>query len=438
MSVTILNMSVPLFLYALLLCATRVACFKASAPIWRTPEVARSPQITELVEPSTGVRVYLVGSMHYNPYSIQQTTELVSELGETGQLGAVVLETDPVRWTAGPKNVPQILKDVFLNNEMRAGKNGGNAYGVPVSLGDQFINITLPRAWEELKQSFVDIVTFNWESLIKDLAKATSEAFPPEKDSGKARAMLDWRVLLGMPVSLIRYPAGIFIRSPVSFAIWLLVLSTPDLATQSLVQATDLVGGSFDLAETVAGDDDGTFSFALTLFALSLVQAVVVTFGWFPLLGRSFTRALLTERNVVLADNIVFECERLVGTERTSGRLKEPRKTYYDSGSDPNGFVELITSPPEQEQSLTALGEGEGGAVQSKSGGFLRRVRSLFSSGTNNEKSRVRERSDSSSEPEKKAAVSVAPGRSNKAVVAVLGMAHCRGVRALLEEGAVL
>jgi hypothetical protein len=62
-----------------------------------TAEVTRDGQTLEFIEPSTGTRVVLVGSMHYNPHSIELASRTIEKLGRDGTLGSVIVESCATR-----------------------------------------------------------------------------------------------------------------------------------------------------------------------------------------------------------------------------------------------------------------------------------------------------------------------------------------------------
>ena len=55
-------------------------------------------QLLEFVEPTTNVTVLLIGSMHYNPASIELVEQTVEKLGRDDKLGSVIIESCDIRW----------------------------------------------------------------------------------------------------------------------------------------------------------------------------------------------------------------------------------------------------------------------------------------------------------------------------------------------------
>ena len=51
----------------------------------------KSPQILSFIEPNSGVKVILLGSMHYNPVSIELSKQVVENSAKQGKLKAVLV-----------------------------------------------------------------------------------------------------------------------------------------------------------------------------------------------------------------------------------------------------------------------------------------------------------------------------------------------------------
>eukprot|EP01036_Dinobryon_divergens_P002966 gene2966-3903_t len=90
------------------------------------------PQTLSFVEPLTNVEVVLVGSMHYNPISINLAFNTCSLLAEKSKLASVVVESCPVRWnkTLALQSSGSVLRKI-LDNEMQAAADVAVANGVP-------------------------------------------------------------------------------------------------------------------------------------------------------------------------------------------------------------------------------------------------------------------------------------------------------------------
>merc|ERR1712238_132445 len=134
-------------------------------------------QLLEFVEPTTNVTVLLIGSMHYNPASIELVEQTVERLGRDDKLGSVIIESCDIRWNKtqtimDKKNTKlqekqkakaeeesqasssssiassdavniTLNKDDLLGNEMVAAWEVATKYQRPTVLGNQRINITI-------------------------------------------------------------------------------------------------------------------------------------------------------------------------------------------------------------------------------------------------------------------------------------------------------
>ena len=113
----------------------------------------------ELEEPTTGVPVYLIGCMHYNPASIALTRQTIQDLADRDQLGAVVIESCDIRWDKN-NDLPESIQKL-LTSEMKAAVDVATSepYQRPVVLGDQRINVTVASLGRGLKETLVDLAT---------------------------------------------------------------------------------------------------------------------------------------------------------------------------------------------------------------------------------------------------------------------------------------
>lgn len=59
---------------------------------------ATDNQILKFTEPKTNVTVILIGCMHYNPASIELTKQTIRKYAESQKLKAIVVESCPIRW----------------------------------------------------------------------------------------------------------------------------------------------------------------------------------------------------------------------------------------------------------------------------------------------------------------------------------------------------
>eukprot|EP01041_Mallomonas_annulata_P010505 gene10505-21912_t len=261
-------------------------------------QIYRMPQTLSFVEPLTNVEVVLVGSMHYNPISINLAFNTCSLLAEKSKLASVVVESCPVRWnkTLALQSSGSVLRKI-LDNEMQAAADVAVANGVPVVLGDQDISSTNRRIAETFKQSLIDIVTpwkGGWRALYNDITEAANQAVPLGNQYLGFSDFLNPKLILGAPVSLLRYPLAFIAKSP------LLGLPTVLALTYALMNS----GDSAFVGTTPFEQFSEVFSSGL-IFGLEM--------GVF---ARVFLVALLAERNEILAANILLECKRIATTSQ--------------------------------------------------------------------------------------------------------------------------
>lgn len=129
-----------------------------------TNEIVNSfpPQLVQFREPRTNTTVILIGTMHYNPTSIQMVKDTIQTLAMQNTLGSVIVESCDIRWNS----TMEILKtkrgkllEPVLKSEMKVACDEALKYGRPCVLGDQRINATGVSLKNNLRQTFVDITS---------------------------------------------------------------------------------------------------------------------------------------------------------------------------------------------------------------------------------------------------------------------------------------
>lgn len=244
-------------------------------------------QLLTFQEPSTNVTVQLVGSMHYNPTSIQLVEETIADLAEKDQLGSVVIESCDIRWQTTTEMNPLLQK--FLQSEMRAACEVTLDANRPVVLGDQRINITVDRMKAGFKETVVDLVRPDqggWQRIWSNITAAWIETSPPN-DGGKyltVTEFFDPKLVLNFPISLLKYPTSYFVRAPVA-----------TLAFFSLLYFGDGLGD----ATTIPMDEMTVFDWTTSL-SVAILELIVF--------ARILTKELLAERNEILAKSILDQC----------------------------------------------------------------------------------------------------------------------------------
>jgi hypothetical protein len=263
--------------------------------------VPPAPQLLQFVEPTTNVTVVLVGAMHYNPSSVQLATDTITTLGENNMLGSVVVESCDIRWNKTKElyNDRPLLK-LFLNNEMRTACDLAVSFDRPVVLGDQRINITSNALKESLKQTALDLLTppKGWQRFASEIKEAWEDTVPFGGPGGYlgAFSFLDPRLLLVLPISLVKYPLSFLVRDPF-----------PTSIAMSFLFAFSY----FDDPTTM--DEIITSSVPVSDYFLSFAIAVLET----VVFARLLLKPLLAERNVLLAQSILEQCKIYGGSKGT-------------------------------------------------------------------------------------------------------------------------
>jgi len=271
--------------------------------------VLRDRQSLTFKDRATGVDVTLVGTMHYNPVSIELASSTVTRLREADALHAVVLESCPSRWKKTQKTQPpgSFLR-WFLYNEMLA---AADAAGDPakIRLGDQRIEdlgSCAKRTMADTTRDVLDPLGGGWARLVGDWREGFQREINGRGDArGNLRAADLWRdvaLLAGMPVSLFRYPMAWAIKSPkviVPFAAFVWGIERiPQLVHPGGV---DAVTGAY----VMSGEERLVSALFL---ALDVAEVVFIS--------RLFLKSLLATRNDVLSRSIRDACEEA----RASGR----------------------------------------------------------------------------------------------------------------------
>lgn len=343
-------------------------------------------QILEFQEPKTNVTVVLVGAMHYNPSSIQLATSTINELGQNNALGSVVVESCDIRWNktlALYSKFPLLKK--FLTNEMISScELTIEEYNRPVILGDQRINITSKALKDSFKETIDDLTSppEGWKRFANSVQTAWEETVPFGGEGYlNAFAFLDPKLLLVLPVSLIKYPLSFLVRDPL-----------PTMVAFSVLFGLNYLESSSSSMDILM---DTSSEVPLSDWIISLGLAVLET----AVFARLLLKPLLAERNQILAKSILQQCQL-------------------------NAPTSLVTTPVTQEE------EEE---TKSKTTPFAW-FESVFSK---------QDKSTNTSLKTSTTEIVYAPGSSDpsksnygedKVVVAVLGMAHCNGIKKLLKE----
>lgn len=374
------------------------------------PLSTTSSQILCFQEPQTNVTVILIGAMHYNPKSIQLAYDTIQQLGLSNSLGSVILEQCDIRWNKTNEIMEQkpFFKQFlsrYLNNEMRKACNVALEYKVPIILGDQRINLTSIALKETLDNTLEDITTpiVGWKRYYKTLRNLLDEVVPLGVCIGKDGtetpylnifSFIDARLWIAAPISFIKYPLSFLVRNPLTTSIVITILVAFDAIgnnfesyafSQSANQITDVasIAESFDITSLI---------FTFGIFILEIL-----------LFSRLLLQPLLAERNIILARNILEQCKLYQGNEvATNSKVEKKQLFSFD-------LLQFLKSRNQKLTNPVIVNN----AYDDESQFEIVYVPEMINAG-----------------------ISKIPvvTKSDKVVVAVLGMAHCNGIMKLLKE----
>lgn len=286
--------------------------------VTRTPVLLRRPPITPPAlhasaegailrcrDLKTSADVTLVGTMHYNPASIELARTAVLDAAERGSLTAVMIESCPTRWNRTLTEQPagSLLRKIF-DNEMQAAAEAGEEFGAELVLADQPIEDTGRRLGSLLSLTLVQLLTpwkGGWTAIADDFSAGLSELSAP--DGIGVTDLLRADVLLSSPIALVRYPVAILARYPLLLGFFV------GASAVSGYLGSGADGAAVDEATRLAMLDDGEY---LREVAAAIGFAILET----VVLGRVMLVGLIEERNFVLARNIRRAC---LGARRRRG-----------------------------------------------------------------------------------------------------------------------
>lgn len=291
--------------------------------------------ILSFKERLSGVDVTLVGAMHYHPVSIALAKEKVESLAKVNNLASVLVESCPKRWEK-----MQIFQGdgtfmkYFLQNEMQAASDVASGYGVETLLGDQDIETTTKCMKDIFKVSLTDLLSpmEGWKRFYSEVKRGW------DSSSGYGDEYLGWQdsfngpLLLGTPVSLIRYISALVLKSPV-FGVGLFCF----IELSSYLSAID--------SPFPAGEGTEKVLQVLTSVFASSVETIFVS--------RIFLIGLLVERNKILADNIAAACATSLAQAAATGTA--PRHVVAVLGmAHCNGVKKLLVQGPKSGEQVEA------------------------------------------------------------------------------------
>jgi pheromone shutdown protein TraB len=363
------------FLFVVLFC--RAAAF----PLYRVfPSLLTRPavlpplaaaQLLVFREPTTNVTVKLVGSMHYNPTSIQLAEQTIECLAKDGILGSVIIESCDIRWETTTDMHPILKK--LLKSEMRGACDMAIAYNRPVVLGDQRINITLDKLKAGLKETIMDLASpwnGGWPRLYANITQAAVDALPVGEAYLNPTAFFDPKLLLAAPLSLVKYPLSYLIKSPLStIGVLMTLLLVDSFGTDSY--------------DTIPINEITVIDWIESLTILCLEVCIF---------SRIFVKELLAERNVILARSILDQCKLY---SSSVGITQPPSTNWWSSFLQSSKLQQQISYQYQDNEIVYVPNSIQSGVPRT---------------------------------------ISSAEESQERTVVAVLGMAHCNGIMKLLME----
>jgi hypothetical protein len=103
--------------------------------------------------------VYLVGTMHYNPTSLQRVGDTIDAVAGAGTLSSVVIESCASRYEKWKDVSPDSLSRRMLESEMQVACDRAKAAGVELILGDQSIEDVGARTKELFSVTVRDLLS---------------------------------------------------------------------------------------------------------------------------------------------------------------------------------------------------------------------------------------------------------------------------------------
>lgn len=142
-------------------------------------------QVLSFNDPKSKRKIVLIGCMHYNPASISKVKQITSQFGPSNSLHSILIESCPTRWNASKDFInstlqkhpwQQKLYKKLFNNEMTTASNIAlDEYNIPVILGDQAIEITGDRVQYYFKKTVRDVlnpINGGWGYILMDIQLA--------------------------------------------------------------------------------------------------------------------------------------------------------------------------------------------------------------------------------------------------------------------------
>uniref|UniRef100_A0A0G4I241 Uncharacterized protein n=1 Tax=Chromera velia CCMP2878 TaxID=1169474 RepID=A0A0G4I241_9ALVE len=385
-----------------------------------------SARVLEFVEPSSNVRVVLLGCMHFNPASGRLVRRTLDDIAQRGELSSVLIELCPDRWKEF--GTASGLED----DEMIVAFERAQAHRVPTILGDENVRTIFSNLIADFRQTCIELVTpwrGGWASLFKDLREISKVHLPSGKGYLGWKDFFDREFLRGLPVAFLRYPRQTRLVEKL-YKNWPFILGffLLDEVLEHFIYSLDLDGTAKTAAE--GGAVDVVAKPEAYVEFLGAVAFVVVAL--LPYI-RPMLKTVLRDRNQVIAQNILKECRRL-GEEAGEGDGKgKPEEAPVRPRSPlflalPKGKSAALSSESLGQMGVDVGREEEG--IELPDGWEDTREFTLY----DRKRQKRSNRSEVLQSEEGSGDVSEA---KVKTVVAVLGSLHCNGVKKLISEGLI-
>jgi len=289
-------------------------------------------QVVKANHRATGTEVWLIGCMHFNPFSAWASGHVVKQLLEEPRpLAAVVLEMYPERWKRiqewHPAGTP--WRELF-DNEMQAASEAATSARLPLLLGDCSDETLDGIAAEQLQATIADFFRFDgWCRIGADLldghasntnTQGRNQGHMAEREPKGVTSMVcgliaAFMLTLGAPVSFLRTFLVLVLEVRYSQTALLLLLGivlpslalffpVPGFSDTSLFDQVIRDSGVDPVAETAYRASsavsmllDATIAIVAFLAALAIAA-----------LYRSLLVVVLQKRDSILAESIASAC----------------------------------------------------------------------------------------------------------------------------------
>lgn len=280
----------------------------------------RRSQVLTFKEPKTGTTIKLVGCIHGNYGSIKLAEELVEDSAKRGVLKAVLIELCPTRYEGMVGNDLEIRKKSSkrfeFDNEMLVSSYTATKYNVPTVLGDQDVEITESQIKNIYKETWKDILKpfhGGWKKMYDDIGEENNVIDGSGPGYLSFFNYLDPKLLRHIPTAVCRYVKD----RPLSFTFRLFLPTVLNLIFDSILPsnfttiATTAAKSVDKKRWTLSQSDIKELNTWITIYSFSsIIKSITKIINVMDQIcqSRVMSRALLFERNQILATNILKIC----------------------------------------------------------------------------------------------------------------------------------